>query len=312
MKLYTNIDDFPLVDYPVVTIGGFDGVHTGHKEILKELVRSAKENHGESIIITFSPHPRLVIYPGNDIKILTTDDEKIEQLSNADIDNLIIYPFTKEFAKLTSEEFIKNILVNKLHTKKLIVGYNHHFGNDRKGDYHKLTEYSRIYDFELDKIPEHIIQNISVSSTKIRDYLNHGKISQANALLGYEYNITGKVIEGSKIGIKLGFPTANIEVNDSNKLVPPPGVYAVRIKYNGLMYSGMLYIGFRPTISSDKFAIEVNIFNFNKDIYNETITIYFIERIRDDRKFDSLDQLKEQITNDKETILKIFNLTHNS
>jgi riboflavin kinase / FMN adenylyltransferase len=312
LKLFRNIDDFPKLDYPVVTTGGFDGVHTGHKEILKKLVHAAKENNGESIIITFSPHPRLVLYPSNDIQILTTDDEKIEQLGYSGIDNLIIYPFTKEFSQLTSEEFIKNILVSKLHTRKLIIGYNHHFGNERKGDFDKLTEYSRIYNFEIERIPEHIINNISVSSTKIRGYLNQGKISFANSLLGYNYNITGRVIESNKIGIQLGFPTANIEVNDSSKLVPPPGVYAVRVKYNEIMFDGMLYIGTRPTLGEastlrPKFAIEVNIFDFNKEIYNENITIYFIDRTRDDKKFDSLDALKEQIIADKKTIIEILN-----
>ena len=321
MKLFRNIEDFPKIEYPVVTTGGFDGVHEGHKEIIKRLVEAAKENNGESVIMTFSPHPRLVLYPDDDIQILTTDEEKIEQLNNykirttnneqlttnyAGIDNLIMYPFTKEFSKLTSEEFIKNILVDKLHTKKLIIGYDHQFGKDRKGDFHKLTEFSKLYNFDLDKIPEHIVENIAVSSTRIRDYLSRGKIKHANALLGYKYNITGKVIEGNKIGIQLGYPTANIEVNDTHKLVPPPGVYAVKIKHNDLMYGGMLYIGNRPTISSAKFAIEVNIFDFNKDIYKENITIYFLAKIRDDKKFDNLDALKKQITNDKETILNLL------
>jgi riboflavin kinase / FMN adenylyltransferase len=306
VRIHRDISKLPSMIYPVVTTGGFDGVHIAHQTILKRLVEAAKENDGESIVFTFSPHPRFVLYPDSEIKILNTDEEKIELLSGLNIDHLLIFPFTKEFSKTSSDDFIRNILIKSLKTKRLIIGYDHHFGNDRQGDYNKLLEYTRIYDFQIEEIAEMDVQNIAVSSTKIRTALTEGDLAMANSLLGYDYSLTGKVIKGNRIGKKLNFPTANIELDDKNKLIPAYGIYAVKVKAGDTMHYGMLYIGTRPTLPSSEFTIEVNIFDFDKEIYDEKITVYFIQKIREDKKFNSLEELRIQIMDDEKKIRKIF------
>ena len=306
MKIYNNIGDLRDLKYPVVTTGGFDGVHIGHMKILNRMASIAKENNGESLVFTFHPHPRLVLFPDSKIQILTTEKEKIELLEKAKIDNLLIYPFTKEFSNLTSEKFIRNILAEKLKAKKLILGYDHHFGNDRQGDYSILEKYSKIYKFEVEEINELMVNDEPVSSTLIRTALNNGEIKQANKLLGYNYNISGKVIKGRMIGRSIGFPTANLEIDDKNKLIPPSGIYAAKVNSRNRIFNGMLYIGNRPTLPYGEFAIEVNILDFDEDIYDENIRIYFIDKIREDIKFENLDQLKIQIEKDKESILNII------
>lgn len=300
MKVYTNIEDFKVVKNPVVTTGTFDGVHLGHQKIISRLKEAAREQNGETVLLTFYPHPRMVLFPDdNELKLLNTQQEKIELLEKYGIDHLIIYPFTKEFSRLTSVEFVRNILVNKIKTKRLIIGYNHHFGRNREGSFEHLKEFGPLYGFEVEEIPAKDIEHIEISSTKIRKALQTGDIKSANAFLGHIYSLTGKVSEGLKLGRTIGYPTANIVVEDKYKLIPADGVYAVKIIYKGSRFSGMLSIGNNPTVAGKGRSIEVNIFDFDKDIYGQEVTIYFVERLRDEVKFNNLEELKVQLLNDK-------------
>jgi riboflavin kinase/FMN adenylyltransferase len=307
LKVYNNIQDFKDVKNPVVTTGTFDGVHLGHQKIISRLKDIAAEENGETVLLTFYPHPRMVLFPDdNELKLLNTQQEKIELLEKYGVDHLIIYPFTREFSRLTSVEFVRNILVNSIKTKKLVIGYNHHFGRNREGSLEHLKEYGPLYGFDVEEIPAQDIDHIEVSSTKIRKALQTGDIKTATAYLGHEYSITGKVVEGKKIGRTIGFPTANIFVDDKYKLIPADGVYAVKVKQDGRMYGGMLNIGNNPTVNGKFKTIEVNIFDFDKDIYGQDATIYFIERLRDEVKFNGLEELKAAIAKDQENSLLIL------
>lgn len=305
MKVYTNIEDFKDVKNAVVTTGTFDGVHLGHQKIISRLKEVAKEHNGETVLLTFYPHPRMVLFPeDNELKLLNTQQEKIELLEKYGVDHLIIYPFTKEFSRLTSVEFVRNILVNKIKTKCLIIGYNHHFGRNREGTFEHLKEYGPLYGFEVEEIPAKDIEHIEISSTKIRKALQIGDVKGATTFLGHFYSLSGKVIEGLKLGRKIGYPTANIVVDDKYKLIPADGVYAVKIKHNDAIYAGMLSIGNNPTVVGKGRSIEVNIFDFDKNIYDEQVTIYFVERLRNEVKFNNLEELKEQLLKDKENASK--------
>lgn len=300
MKVYTNIEDFKDVKNPVVTTGTFDGVHLGHQKIITRLKEAAKESDGETVLLTFYPHPRMVLFPDdNELKLLNTQQEKIELLEKYGVDHLIIYPFTKEFSRLTSVEFVRNILVNKIKTKHLIIGYNHHFGRNREGSFEHLKEYGPVYGFEVEEIPAKDIEHIEISSTKIRKALQTGDVKAATAFLGHFYSLSGKVIEGLKLGRTIGYPTANIIVEDKYKLIPADGIYAVKIKQDDTIYGGMLSIGNNPTVEGKGRSIEVNIFDFDKTIYGQEVTIYFVERLRDEVKFSNLEELKKQLVKDK-------------
>ena len=305
MKVYQDIDNFVGVNNPIVTIGTFDGVHVGHQKIINRMHEAAKQVSGETVLITFYPHPRLVIHPDSkNLKFINTQKRKVNLLEKSGIDHLVFIPFTREFSKLTSSQFIKEYIVDKIKAKKLIIGYDHHFGKNRLGDFSVLYDLGKEHHFEVEKIHAQDVENIAVSSTKIRKALNEGKIKVANNLLGYEYSITGKVVAGNKIGRTIGFPTANIEIDDEYKLITANGVYASRVEYEGVIYHGMSNIGVRPTVNHSDLTIEVNIFDFDKDIYDESITIYFVDRIRSEVKFDDLSALKAQLTLDKETVKK--------
>lgn len=307
MKIYHNIEEFEGVENPIVTIGTFDGVHVGHQKIISRMKELAKKLNGETVLITFYPHPRLVIHPDSkNLKFINTQDRKIKLLEKVGIDHLIVIKFTHEFSKQTSANFIQSYLVEKIKTRKLIIGYDHHFGKNRIGDFNTLYDLGKKHGFEVEKIPAQDVKNIAVSSSKIRKALTEGKIKKANSLLGYEYSITGIVVGGQKIGRKIGFPTANIEQSDEYKLITANGVYACRVEYNGRMYQGMGNIGVRPTINNGSLTIEVNIFDFDIEIYDEEITIYFVDRIRDEEKFGNLDLLKEQLTKDEVTVRKLL------
>ncbi len=324
MKIYRDIKEFKNVDYPVVTLGGFDGVHCGHQKIINRLTKVAKAQKGETVLITFSPHPRIVLYPKEKkLKLINTIEEKIGLLQKSNIDHLLILPFTKEFSRITSTEFVKIFLVDKIHTKKLVTGYNHSFGNNREGDIKCLEDLSNIYGFEVEEIPTQVIKNISISSTKIRNALYNGDIKKANSFLGYKYFMSGKVVSGNRIGRTINVPTANIIIEDEYKLIPAKGVYAVEVLWKEKKYKGMINIGTKPTLSSKnkllkdkqqnidtvnnkKITIEVNIFDFEKDIYQDYLTIYFIDRIRDEKKFEDLNFLKRQLMVDKENSLKML------
>lgn len=307
MKIYHGTEDFKKLDYAVVTSGTFDGVHVGHQKIIKRLTDIAKAEKGETVLITFWPHPRLVLNPNDDsLRLLTTFDEKAALLEQLGIDHLVRIPFTKKFSQLTSEEFIQKILVEKIGTRKLVIGYDHRFGKNREGSFEHLQENAHKYGFEVEEIPREDVDNMAVSSTKIRKALEEGNVHLANEFLGREFSITGKVIPGNRIGRQLGYPTANIQLFDKYKLVPADGIYAARIIVAQQIYNGMLYIGNRPTIDGLQKVIEVNIFDFNDDIYNQEITLLFVQKVRDDEKFNSLEELKHQLLVDKEQVKKIL------
>lgn len=307
MNIYRHINEFCSQKNVVLTAGTFDGVHLGHKKIIDKVVQSAKKIDGESVILTFFPHPRLVLYPeGNDLKLLNTIEEKIELLQQSGVNHLIIHPFSVEFSRITSLDFVRDILVKKLNTKKLVIGYDHQFGKNREGSFEHLKEYGPLYGFEVEEIPAQEIQQINISSTKIRNSLLIGEIQAANQFLGYHYFINGTVVEGSQVGRQMGFPTANIEVAEDYKLIPGNGVYAVKIVLENAIYNGMLNIGTRPTIKGNNVTIEVNIFNFNQEIYNKPIRIEFFEKIRNEVKFNELAELQQQLNYDKQKVLQLF------
>jgi riboflavin kinase / FMN adenylyltransferase len=304
VKVYHKLEDFKGANKPVVTTGTFDGVHIGHQTIIKRIKEIAEKNGGETLLITFFPHPRMVLYPDDDsLKLINTQEEKIHLLEKYGIDHLLIIPFTKEFSRLSSLEFVRNILVNKIGTKKLVIGYNHHFGRNREGTFEHLKEFGPLYGFDVEEIPAQDLDNINVSSTKIRQALLSGDITTANNYLGHPYTISGKVVEGDKIGRQIGFPTANIQIAEKYKLIPAKGVYAVDVFVLEKRYKGMLYIGNRPVLNNNSETIEVNIFDFNENIYHQRINIEFKERIRDEEKFSNLEELKNQLEKDKQIAL---------
>lgn len=312
MKIINDINQFPKLDYPVVTIGRFDGVHIGHKKLIERLKNIAKENFGQTVIITFNPSPEEVLYAveGKTIRLLNIQKEKEELLRNLGIDYLLVIPFTEAFSKITSKDFILDYLVDKIHLKELVVGFSHNFGYDREGDFLQLNTLGKKYGFRVNEIPMEDIQKRNITAVKIRKFLKDGLIREANELLGYPYSISGEVIQGNQIGRTIGFPTANINVKDTykNKLIPKQGVYAVLIKCKENNYRGMANIGYRPTLKLEKHELttEVYIFNFSKKIYGERLSIYFVERIRDEVKFDGLEQLKEQLEKDESRSLQLL------
>ncbi|MCK4661908.1 MAG: bifunctional riboflavin kinase/FAD synthetase [Bacteroidales bacterium] len=308
MKIFTDISDFKIKN-TVVTIGTFDGVHKGHKMVINRLNEISTTNNFQSVVFTFEPHPRILLNPDEkDLKLLNTTDEKITLLEEAGIDNIILFPFTREFSKLSACEFVKQILVEKLNIKYLVVGFNHQFGKNREGDYNKLVDCAKEFNFKIEKLDPLYITDIKISSTKIRKALNNGEIKLANSYLGYEYSITGKVIGGKKTGRKLGFPTANIKVYDSYKQIPRDGVYVVEVFWKEEKHIGMLNIGIRPTIDglNQRKSIEVHIINFNKKIYYDDLKIVFKQRLRDEQKFDGVGALKNQLMNDRIETIKIM------
>lgn len=300
-----NITKIPKSDFNIATIGSFDGIHIGHKKILQTLTKIAKKNNGKSILITFWPHPRYVLKKNNDFKLLTSLDEKIKLFEKNKIDILYIVDFSLKFSKVSANKFIENILLEKLKINCLLIGYNNNFGKNREGNIRYLEENNKKFDIDIISIPKQSVEKISISSTKIREYLNNGKISSANRLLGRKYSINGKVVRGNGIGRKINFPTANIEIDEPKKLLPKSGVYAVKIILNRKIYLGMLNIGYNPTIKNEKKSIEVNIFKFSEDIYNNKISINFIRRIRNEKKFKNLNELKKQLIIDKKKVKSI-------
>ncbi|HEX9650761.1 MAG TPA: bifunctional riboflavin kinase/FAD synthetase [Cyclobacteriaceae bacterium] len=307
MKVYNSIEEFTPLNFAVVTSGTFDGVHYGHQQILRKVSKIATENNGESVIITFWPHPRLVLFPDQqDLKLLTTFEEKVQLLTDLGIDHLLKIPFTREFSELSSQEFIDQILIKILGTKKLVIGYDHRFGKNREGSFDHLVANSSRYGFQVVEIPKQEIDSVAVSSSKIRKALQEGKIPEANEYLGRPYSLEGIVIKGNMLGRKIGFPTANIEVRDEYKLIPADGIYAARITSRQKQFGGMLYIGNRPVLQQSQRSIEVNIFDFNEDIYGEIITIKMIRRIRDEGYFKSMEELGLQLAKDKEIVKQIL------
>lgn len=301
MKIFNNSNIKNQVVRPILTIGTFDGIHIGHQEILRRLIEEAREKNGESVLFTFHPHPREVIFPDNHgLKMISTQEEKMWFLDQLGIDSIILFPFTKEFSQLTAEEFVKNILVDDIGVSKVVIGYDHQFGNNREGNIELLKELGKKYDFEVEEIPAQDIDDINVSSTKIRKALQVGDMETVSQYLGRPFEINGTIVEGNKLGRTMGYPTANIEVGDAKKILPGNGAYVVRVFVRKEEYKGMMNIGFNPTHNlKNKESVEVFIHDFNDDIYGEKVKVEVLTKIRDEKKFDSPEDLKAQLEKDE-------------
>ncbi len=302
MLVYRNTDLLPDFRNAVLTIGTFDGVHSGHQQVIAQMKKRAADVNGETIIITFDPHPRTIINAASGIRLINTLDEKIELLSDKGIDHLVIVPFTEEFAQLSAEDYISRFLIRYFKPHTLIIGYDHHFGKGRAGNYSLLQLHTSTYNYQLMEIPAHVLDSISVSSTRIRQAVEQGDMDIANSLLAYTFFFSGEVVEGNKLGRTIGYPTANLIVKEKSKLIPGDGVYAVDVESSDepdKIYRGMMNIGFRPTVDGTKRMIEVNIFGFNRDIYGKTLRIFVRKFLRSEIKFSGLEELKEQLARDK-------------
>ncbi len=299
MKVYHHYNEFVSHNNAVVTTGTFDGVHNGHLQIINRLNTITKATGGESVIFTFDPHPRRVLHSNdNDLLELTTLNEKINLLRAAGVQHLIIQPFTQEFSRLSSLDFVRKIMVDKIGTQRLVIGYDHRFGRNREGAFEHLKEFGPLYGFEVEEISAQLIDDVTVSSTKIRNALLAGEITKANHYLGYSYFAMGTVVTGAQLGRTIGFATANIELDYIHKLTPCNGVYAVQVQHNNTMYNGVCNIGTRPTVDGSTRKIEVHIFDFDASIYNEQLQLFFVDKLRNEQKFESLTALKAQIASD--------------
>lgn len=313
MVIVQSISKYDKKRTTAITIGTFDGVHIGHRKILERLINSAKKLDLQATVLTFFPHPRMVLQKDTDIKLLNTMEEKAKIMEQIGVDCLIIHPFTRKFSRLSATDFVRDILVNDLKAKKVIIGYDHRFGRNRIANINDLVAFGAILDFEVEEIPSQEIDDIAISSTKIRKAINAGDITTANSYLGYEYMLTGQVKKGKGLGKKLNFPTANLHVKEQYKLIPKNGVYVVKSQLEGEVIFGMMNIGFNPTVNleqqpardSEK-SIEIHFLNFEKNLYNKKLQVQILERIRDEHKFDSLEALQLQLQKDKETSLAII------
>lgn len=321
MQVHRDISNLPFFKNAAITIGTFDGVHSGHIQIINQLKKEAQRIDGETVIITFDPHPRMILNEQKSkppIQLLTTPGEKIELLRKQGIDHLVIVPFTLEFSNQSADEYITDFLVSKFKPRTVIIGYDHHFGKDRTGNYKLLEKYQQEFNYEVKEIPQHILHHVIISSTKIRNALNEGDIATANECLGYDYFFEGKVIKGNQLGRTLGYPTANLQIDNEHKLIPADGIYAVGVALAQgsddyhldfvveSHHLGMLSTGWRPTIGDNKKMIEVNIFDFDKDIYDRRLRIYIKQFMRKELKFDNLIELSEQIQLDEINAKKIL------
>ncbi len=299
MKVFSSISEFNSTKKTIVTIGTFDGVHIGHKKIIEKITNETNNSNYESLILTFFPHPRMVLQETTSIKLLNTISEKSSLLNKMGIDNLVIHPFDKEFSNLSAEEFVKSILVDSFNIHKIIIGYDHQFGKNRAANIDDLIHFGDKYGFEVEQISAQEIDSVSVSSTKIRDAITIGNIAVANEFLGYDYLLTGQIIPGKQLGRTIGFPTANIKIEENYKLIPKNGVYIVKSFLKGKTVFGIMNIGLNPTVNGEDLSIEVHYLDFDADLYHTEISVSVIERIRDEQKFTSIDLLKAQIQKDK-------------
>ncbi len=306
MKIYHSLDAFHPLPNAVVTSGTFDGVHLGHQKILARLREIAHATGGESVVITYWPHPRTVVSEATGLQLLSTIEEKTELLEQQQVNHLLIIPFTRDFSELTSEQFIRQVLVNKIGTKKLVIGYDHRFGRNREGSFEHLSQNSAVYGFEVEEIPRQDVEHVGVSSSKIRQALLEGNVPIAAEYLGRRYSLSGVVVKGNQLGRTIGYPTANIHTSESYKLIPADGVYAVHVWINEQARGGMMNIGIRPTIHGTHRTAEVNIFDFNDDIYGQEIAVSFVKKIRNEQKFSGIDALKAQLHHDKQTALSLL------
>ena len=310
MRIINNSIQARNIKNAVVTIGTFDGVHLGHQAIFKEMRRLAQEIGGETVVVTFHPHPRQVLSIGTErLRFICSQEEKLKKIEEFGIDNVLIIPFTKEFASTPSEDFIKDYIIDSIHPSIIVVGYDHHFGKNRMGDYEMLTQLGKQYSFRTVQVEAQDVNEVAVSSTKIRNFLWTGNVKAANELLGYPYSVTGTVVEGNKIGRTIGFPTANLDIPNEYMMINNPGVYACQTIIDGRLYDAMANTGLRPTVedrTDGDFIIEVNIFDFNGDLYGKTLKVWFLDRIRDEEKFKGLEALKAQLEQDREKVKEYF------
>lgn len=310
MKIYTNLSDYDSGNKAFVTIGTFDGVHIGHQKVLSNLISGAKKYNASSVLLTFFPHPRMVLQKNTHIKLINTIDERIKLLGKTGLETLVIHEFTEDFAEKTALYFVKNMLVDSLKISNLIIGYDHRFGKNREGDFEQLTAYGKTFGFEVTKISQQEIDHIAISSTKIRKAIELGNIEEANRYLGYYFMLTGDVVKGKNLGEKIGFPTANLAIKETYKLLPKTGSYVVKAELENETVYGMMNIGYNPTVKGKKQTIEIHFFNFNKDLYGKNIQIDVLKFLRDEQKFDSVEDLKNQLEKDKQKSLKIINNTY--
>lgn len=310
MQIHRTLEINPSIKNAVVTSGTFDGVHLGHQHILERLVKEARNCDGESVVITFWPHPKLVINPQSDLRLITDLEEKLQLLEKFNIDHVWIIPFNRSFSLLSSKEFIQKIIIDTLQTKKLIIGYDHKFGKNREGSFEYLIENRSLFPFEIEEIEKQTIDDLAFSSTLIRKFIQEGEIEKSTEILGHRYQLTGTVVKGYQNGRKLGFPTANVQINFSNKLIPADGVYIVKVNnFKEKSYFGMLNIGSRPTLNTGR-SIEVHLFDFQEEIYGEILTVEFFKKIRDEKRFDSKEDLLEQLKLDEKTTRSYFETRH--
>ncbi|MDD3721347.1 MAG: bifunctional riboflavin kinase/FAD synthetase [Lutibacter sp.] len=309
MKIYTDLADYTSKNKTFVTIGTFDGVHIGHQKVLSNLIGSAKKNNASSVLLTFFPHPRMVLQKDSHIKLINTIEERIELLKKTGLNTLVIHKFTEDFAEKTALDFVKNVLVDRLNISNLIIGYDHRFGKNREGNFDQLREYGKIFGFEVNKISQQEIDHITISSTKIRKAIELGNIEEANRFLGYHFMLTGKIVKGKKLGKKIGFPTANLFIEEPYKLLPKTGSYIVKSELENETIFGMMNIGYNPTVKGKHQTIEIHFFNFNKDLYGKKIQIDVLKFLRDEQKFNSVEELTNQLEKDKQKSLEIINGT---
>lgn len=307
MKTFQSIYTFHPKNKTIVTLGTFDGVHFGHKKIIEKLIHNSSLCECESLVLTFFPHPRMVLQDNNEIKLLNTIEERTELLKKSGLDNLIIHPFDQAFSRLTAEEFVSTILVDQFNIRKIIIGYDHRFGRNRTADINDLIAFGKKYNFEVEQIYAQEIDEVSVSSTKIRNALLDGQVKLANEYLGYNYLLTGVVTKGKGIGRTLDFPTANLKIEESYKLIPKNGVYIVQSQIEGKLVNGMMNIGYNPTVNGESKSIEIHFFDFDDDLYSKKIQIQLLERIRDEVKFENIEKLKEQLIKDKSFAIQHIN-----
>ena len=307
MKIFHSINDFRSTKKTIITLGTFDGVHIGHKKILEKVLQNTGDGQYESLVLTFFPHPRMILKEDSDMKLLNTIDEKIDLLDKIDIQNLVIHPFDEKFSRLTAEEFVKTILVDRFQVQKIIIGYDHRFGRNRTANINDLIAFGEQYDFEVEQISVQEINEISVSSTKIRNALLEGNMTLANDYLGYNYFLTGEVVKGKQLGRTINFPTANLKIQEKYKLIPQNGVYIVKSVINEQTVFGMMNIGFNPTVNGQNQTIEIHYFDFDADLYHQKIRVSILQRIRSEQKFESVNLLKAQLETDKQMAISYLN-----
>lgn len=303
LETFQSLLDYKSSQNSIVTLGTFDGVHIGHKKIIEKLIQNSSNCECESLVLTFFPHPRMILQDSQEIKLLNTIEERIQLLEASGLDSLVIHPFDQVFSRLTAEEFVSTVLVDQFNVKKIIIGYDHRFGRNRTADIHDLIEFGKKYEFEVEQISAQEIDEVSVSSTKIRKALLEGNVALANEYLGYAYLLTGTIVKGKGIGRTINFPTANLKIEESYKLIPKNGVYIIQSTINNRLVFGMMNIGFNPTVNGEGHSIEIHFFDFKEILYDKKLQIQVLKRIRDEEKFDSLEQLTEQLEKDKSTAM---------